>query len=70
MHWRFEKRYCMKYLGDGIMYEEKIIEGDKIKIYTKGETRYTIKSPSNGDATKFTLWDGNIVKSIKVISNG
>ena len=59
--------YCMKYLGDGTKYEEEIIEGGKIKIYTKGEAKYTIESPFYGDATKFTLWYGNIIKSTKVI---
>lgn len=59
----------MKYLGDGIKYEEEIIEDGKIKIYTKGETKYTIESLFNGNATRFTLWDGNIIKSIKVVSN-
>lgn len=59
----------MKYLGDGTKYEEEIIEGGKIKIYTKGETKYTIESSFNGDATKFTLWYGNIIKSTKVIFN-
>lgn len=61
--------YCMKYLGDGIKYEEEIIEDGKIKIYTKGETKYTIESLFNGNVTRFTLWDGNIIKSIKVVSN-
>lgn len=59
--------YRMKYLVDGMKYEEEMFEDGKIKIYTKGRTKYKIELLSGSDLMKFTLWDGDIIKSIKVI---
>ena len=59
--------YRMKYLVDGMKYEEEMFEDGKIKIYTKGRTKYKIEILSGSDLMKFTLWDGDIIKSIKVI---
>lgn len=59
--------YSMKYLVDGMKYEEEMFEDGKIKIYTKGRTKYKIEILSGSDLMKFTLWDGDIIKSIKVI---